>query len=178
MKYLLDAGMGHTVFYKVQLGYSVAGLLLCSAFARSLFRWLATVVALRRLKLGDTWSVEFSGARGIWLRRVLRFEPGPLGAQVPVYGLDKLHLLRRRAVDVGRWAEPIPKSESRLERLYEAVLLAEPLLRHYENQLASSLSCDTRSHDDDREPRKRILSVLAALKEEKDSGSKPVSYQK
>lgn len=40
---------------------------------------------------------------------------------------------------------------------------ALPLLRHYENQLASSLSCDSRSHDADRENRKILLDAIEAI---------------
>ena len=43
-----------------------------------------------------------------------------------------------------------------------AVLEAVPLLKHYENQLASSLSCDSRSHDGDREPRRQLNAILEA----------------
>ena len=34
---------------------------------------------------------------------------------------------------------------------------------HFENTLASSLSCDSRSHDTDREPRRKLCEVLNAL---------------
>lgn len=45
----------------------------------------------------------------------------------------------------------------------KAVRAAEPYLKTFENMLASSLSCDSRSHDNDREPRRRINDVLNAL---------------
>ena len=43
-----------------------------------------------------------------------------------------------------------------------AVMEAVPLLKHYENQLASSLSCDSRSHDGDREYRRQLNAILKA----------------
>lgn len=45
-----------------------------------------------------------------------------------------------------------------------SVRAAEPLLKHYERQLASSLSCDSRSHDNDREPRRMLNAILDAIK--------------
>ncbi len=47
--------------------------------------------------------------------------------------------------------------------LAAAVSDAVPLLKHYRNQLASSLSCDSRSHDNDREPRRQINAILEAV---------------
>lgn len=44
-----------------------------------------------------------------------------------------------------------------------AVRKAAPLLRHYERQLAASLSCDSRSHDNDRKPRRLLNAILDAL---------------
>jgi hypothetical protein len=46
-----------------------------------------------------------------------------------------------------------------------AVRAAEPLLKHYERQLAASLSCDSRSHDQDREPRRLLNAILDALRQ-------------
>jgi len=40
---------------------------------------------------------------------------------------------------------------------------ARPILMHFENTLAASLSCDSRSHDTDREPRRKLCEVLNAL---------------
>lgn len=52
-----------------------------------------------------------------------------------------------------------------LVRLFEAVKEAKPWIKGFENMLASSLSCDSRSHDDDRAPRRDINAVLHALTE-------------
>lgn len=46
-----------------------------------------------------------------------------------------------------------------------AVRAAEPLLKHYERQLAESLSCDSRSHDQDRKPRRLLNAILNALRQ-------------
>lgn len=48
-------------------------------------------------------------------------------------------------------------------RLLVAVREARSLLMHFENTLASSLSSDSRSHDGDREPRRKLCEVLNAL---------------
>ena len=53
----------------------------------------------------------------------------------------------------------------RLVRLLEAVRTAKPWIKGFENMLASSLSCDSRSHDADRQPRRDINAVLDALAE-------------
>lgn len=45
------------------------------------------------------------------------------------------------------------------------VRAAEPLLKHYERQLTASLSCDSRSHDQDREPRRLLNAILDALRQ-------------
>ena len=50
-----------------------------------------------------------------------------------------------------------------LQAVAQAVKQALPLIQHYERQLAASLSCDDRSHDDDREPRRLLRAVLEAL---------------
>ena len=47
-----------------------------------------------------------------------------------------------------------------LRQLSIAVLEAVPLLKHCENQLASSLSCDSRSYDGDRECRRQLNAIL------------------
>lgn len=47
--------------------------------------------------------------------------------------------------------------------LIMAVHDAKPLLEHYENQLASSLSCDDRSHSMDRKFRYQLQDILNAL---------------
>jgi len=49
------------------------------------------------------------------------------------------------------------------ERLVLAVATARPALAAFERSLASSLSSDSRSHDEDRGPRKQINEILAAL---------------
>ena len=48
-------------------------------------------------------------------------------------------------------------------RLVSAVAAARPVLAGFERSLASSLSSDSRSHDQDREPRRQINEILAAL---------------
>ena len=53
----------------------------------------------------------------------------------------------------------------RLVRLLDAVRTAKPWIKGFENMLASSLSSDSRSHDDDRQPRRDINAVLDALAE-------------
>ena len=50
-------------------------------------------------------------------------------------------------------------------RLRAAALKAMPLLQHFENQLASSLSADTNSHKRDREPRAHLNELIDALNE-------------
>lgn len=50
-----------------------------------------------------------------------------------------------------------------------AVRAAAPLLKHYERQLAASLSCDSRSHDQDREPRRLLIAILDALKKDENT---------
>lgn len=47
-------------------------------------------------------------------------------------------------------------------QLAEAVNAAIPLLKFFENRLASSLSFDSRSHDNDREPRRQMNAILDA----------------
>ena len=54
-------------------------------------------------------------------------------------------------------------SLKRLVRLSDTVREAKPVLKHFENMLASSLSCDSRSHDADRKPRQLINAILDAL---------------
>lgn len=64
-------------------------------------------------------------------------------------------------------------SLKRLVRLSDTVREAKPVLKHFENMLASSLSCDSRSHDADRKPRQlinAILDALAAVDEPNDQG--------
>lgn len=56
-----------------------------------------------------------------------------------------------------------------MRELETAVLEAVPLLKHYENQLASSLSCDSRSHDGDRECRRQLNAILEAAAKLKPS---------
>ena len=51
----------------------------------------------------------------------------------------------------------------RMVRLVAAVRDARPVLKHFENVLAASLSCDDRSHDGDREPRRQLNEILNAL---------------
>lgn len=48
------------------------------------------------------------------------------------------------------------------EQLNAAVIEAIPLIKFFENRLASSLSCDSRSHDNDREPRRQLNAILDA----------------
>lgn len=50
-----------------------------------------------------------------------------------------------------------------------AVRAAEPLLKHFERQLAASLSCDSRSHEHDREPRRLISAIIEALRYHSES---------
>lgn len=68
----------------------------------------------------------------------------------------------------GSWSELAMKTIGEYlkphHELSAAVSDAVPLLKHYENQLASSLSCDSRSHDNDREPRRQINAILNAIK--------------
>lgn len=59
-----------------------------------------------------------------------------------------------------------------LLQLKNSVEEAKPLLEHYENQLASSLSCDSRSNDNDKEPRKLLLNLLNSLNEVKSYENK------
>lgn len=54
-----------------------------------------------------------------------------------------------------------------------AVRAAEPLLKHYERQLAASLSCDSRSHDQDRKPRRQLNAILDALRRPNAKVSEP-----
>jgi hypothetical protein len=63
-------------------------------------------------------------------------------------------------------------------RLELAVKAAAPVLRHFENELASSLSCDSRSHDADRGPRAQLREILDALEKPDKSGMEPIpDYQ-
>ena len=50
-----------------------------------------------------------------------------------------------------------------MDKLKTAVIEAVPLLKHYKNQLLSSLSCDSRSHDNDKEPLRLINNILSAI---------------
>ena len=52
---------------------------------------------------------------------------------------------------------------SNYTKLIDDLQKALPLLKHYENQLASSLSCDSRSHDADRENRMILLDAIEAI---------------
>lgn len=66
----------------------------------------------------------------------------------------------------GSWSELAMKTIAEYlkphHELSAAVKEARPLLKHYENQLASSLSCDSRSHDNDREYRRQLNAILKA----------------
>jgi hypothetical protein len=64
------------------------------------------------------------------------------------------------ARDVIRRREKYTNSRVRLEN---AARKARPWIKHFERMLASSLSCDSRSHDNDREPRADICDLLDAI---------------
>ena len=67
----------------------------------------------------------------------------------------------------GSWSELAMKVVEEYTKphneLAAAVVEALPLLKHYENQLASSLSCDSRSHDQDREPRQQLTAIIESV---------------
>ncbi len=53
----------------------------------------------------------------------------------------------------------------KLARLLMALEKSLPVLKHFENQLASSLSSDSRSHDPDREARQALVELIAATED-------------
>jgi len=61
--------------------------------------------------------------------------------------------------------EEVKQAVQPLLDLLGAVRTSEPILRYFENKFASSLSSDSRSHDEDRLPRRMVNDVLDRLKQ-------------
>jgi len=67
-----------------------------------------------------------------------------------------------RNVTLRRENEELRARVAELEKLYKAVTDALPVIRYFENTLASSLSSDSRSHDQDRQPRMQLNALMEA----------------